>query len=214
MLGHRIISVALMVLLEPDALANQENVEAIASNVPIFVTFLMLVVVAPLIEEWMFRGLIMFRDDHNEPTWLATIISFILFGGMHLSEAGLFDQLTSEYGEGFPEDAAQYAIENVDADYNYNALRSAESYSDTMNMSKQGIYDQLVSEYGEQFTADQAQYAIDTIDADWNENALQSAISYRETMDMSNEAIREQLTSSYGEQFTQEQADYAISNLD
>lgn len=132
---------------------------------------------------------------------------------MHMSKKGLFDQLTSEYGEQFSEEAAQYAVDNVSADWNANALETAKNYSDTMYMSKQGIYDQLVSEYGEQFTAEEAQYAIDNLEADYNYNALQTAISYQENMDMSPEAIRDQLTSEYGEQFTPEEADYAISNL-
>ena len=95
--------------------------------------------------------------------------------------------------------AAQYAIDNVKADWNANALASAENYSDTMHMSKQGIYDQLTSEYGEKFTPEEAQYAIDNIQADWNANALESAKNYQENMNMSPEAIRDQLTSEYGE---------------
>ncbi|MDO5663067.1 MAG: Ltp family lipoprotein [Brachybacterium sp.] len=132
---------------------------------------------------------------------------------LNLSEQGIYDLLTSDYGGQFSDEAAQYAIDNLDVDWNANALASAESYSEHLHMSKQGIYDQLVSEYGEQFTPEQAQYAIDTIDADWNENALESARSYQDTLDMSPEEIRDQLTSEYGGQFTEEQADYAIENL-
>lgn len=51
---------------------------------------------------------------------------------MHMSKQGIYDQLTSDAGEKFPEDAAQYAI-----------------------------YDQLTSSYGEKFTQEEAQYAID-----------------------------------------------------
>lgn len=75
---------------------------------------------------------------------------------MHMSKAGIYDQLTSEYGENFPAEAAQYAIDNLQADYNYNALKSAESYNKTLHMSKAALYDQLVSEYGSQFTAEEA----------------------------------------------------------
>lgn len=83
---------------------------------------------------------------------------------MHMSKKGIYDQLTSEYGEQFPADAAQYAIDNMTADWNANALAKAKSYQNTMNMSKSAIYDQLVSEYGEQFTASEAKYAIDHLD--------------------------------------------------
>ncbi|WP_344331528.1 Ltp family lipoprotein, partial [Brevibacterium marinum] len=70
---------------------------------------------------------------------------------MHMSKAGLYDQLTSEYGEQFSAEAAQYGIDNVDADWNQNALEKARSYQDTMAMSPDAIHDQLTSEYGEQF---------------------------------------------------------------
>ncbi|MDN5551936.1 MAG: Ltp family lipoprotein [Brevibacterium sp.] len=80
---------------------------------------------------------------------------------MHMSKTGLYDQLTSEYGEQFSADAAQYGIDNVDADWNQNALEKAKSYQDNMAMSPDAIHDQLTSEHGEQFTSSQADYAID-----------------------------------------------------
>ena len=132
---------------------------------------------------------------------------------MHMSKAELYNQLTSEHGEKFSAEAAQYAIDTMDVDWNANALEKAKYYSELMHMSKAGIYDHLTSEYGERFTADEAQYAIDNIEADWNANALETAKSYQE-MDMSPEAIRDHLSSEYGEKFTQEEADYAVDNLE
>lgn len=82
---------------------------------------------------------------------------------MHMSKAAIYDQLVSEYGEQFSEDAAQYAIDNLTADWKANALAKAESYQEMMSMSPRAIYDQLVSEYGEKFTAEEAQYAIDNL---------------------------------------------------
>ena len=82
---------------------------------------------------------------------------------MYMSKAAIYDQLTSEYGEGFAADAAQYAIDNVKADWKANALKKAETYYKDMSMSKSAVYDQLISEYGEQFTAEEAQYAIDNL---------------------------------------------------
>lgn len=81
-----------------------------------------------------------------------------------MSKRGMFEQLSSEYGDQYPEDAAQYAIEHVGADWKANALRAAEQYMEMMPMSQQGLYDQLVSEYGDQYTAEEAQYAIDQLD--------------------------------------------------
>lgn len=81
---------------------------------------------------------------------------------LHMSKKGVYDQLTSSYGEGFSADAAQYAVDHMTSvDWNANALAKAKEYYTGMSMSKSAVYDQLTSEYGEQFTASQAQYAID-----------------------------------------------------
>lgn len=80
------------------------------------------------------------------------------------SYQGLYEQLTSEYGEGYPPEAAQYALDNVKVDWNEQALKSAQSYQKLMPMSDSELFEQLTSEYGEQFTAEQAQYAIDHLD--------------------------------------------------
>ena len=80
---------------------------------------------------------------------------------MYMSKQSIYDQLVSEYGEGFDADAAQYAIDNLDADYCANALKKAKSYQKSMSMSRSAIYDQLISDYGEKFTEEEAQYAID-----------------------------------------------------
>jgi len=79
---------------------------------------------------------------------------------MHMSKQGVYDQLVSEYGEKFSAAAAQYAIDNVKADWNANALAKAKSYQNTMNMSPAGIHDQLTSANGEKFTQSEADYAI------------------------------------------------------
>lgn len=82
---------------------------------------------------------------------------------MHMSKQGIYDQLTSEYGEKFPAEAAQYAVDHLQADYNANALAKAKSYQEMMSMSSAAIYDLLVSSAGEKFTPEEAQYAIDNL---------------------------------------------------
>ncbi|WP_018659961.1 CPBP family intramembrane glutamic endopeptidase [Allofustis seminis] len=62
---------------------NQQGVESIAQNIPLGVLFLMIVVVAPIVEELLFRGMIMFRQPLKEPTWLATLGSALLFSLVH-----------------------------------------------------------------------------------------------------------------------------------
>lgn len=79
---------------------------------------------------------------------------------MNMSKKGVYDQLVSEYGEKFKPEAAQYAIDNVKADWNKNALAKANSYQSNLDMSPAAIRDQLVSPYGEKFTEAEADYAI------------------------------------------------------
>ncbi|MEC0107286.1 Ltp family lipoprotein [Paenibacillus taichungensis] len=83
---------------------------------------------------------------------------------MHMSKQGIYDQLTSEYGENFPKESAQYAIDNLEFDWKENALKTAQNYAESMNMSDSAIYDQLTSDYGEKFTKEEAQYAIDNLE--------------------------------------------------
>ncbi len=82
---------------------------------------------------------------------------------MHMSKQGIYDQLSSEMGEKFTPEEAQYAIDNSDFDYNKAALKQAKSYQKNMAMSPDAIYNQLISENGEKFTEQEAQYAIDNL---------------------------------------------------
>lgn len=106
------------------------------------------------------------KEEDNIPTEYKNALekAKVYSENMHMSKQGIYDQLTSEYGEKFPEDAAQYAIDNINADWKVNALEKAKVYYETMNMSKSAIYDQLVSEYGEKFTEEEAQYAVDNLE--------------------------------------------------
>jgi hypothetical protein len=83
---------------------------------------------------------------------------------MHMSKQGVYDQLVSEYGEKFTPAAAQYAIDNIKADWNANALAKAKDYQNMQHMSPAAIHDQLVSQYGEKFTVAEADYAIQHLD--------------------------------------------------
>ena len=132
---------------------------------------------------------------------------------MFFSKQRLYDQLTSEYGENFDAESAQYAIDNVEADWYANALQKAQDYSDDMHFSKARLFDQLTSEYGEQFTPEEAQYAVDNVQADFNYNALQKAQEYSDDMHFSKARLFNQLTSEYGEEFTPEEAQYAVDNV-
>lgn len=81
------------------------------------------------------------------------------------SRAGLLDQLTSEYGEGYPVDDAEFAIVRLEdegaVDWNAEAAEAAKNYLEFTSFSRAGLIDQLTSEYGEQFTPKQAKYGVD-----------------------------------------------------
>lgn len=82
---------------------------------------------------------------------------------MHMSKSGIYQQLTSEYGEKFSPEAAQYAVDNLVADYKANALAKAKTYQETMSMSPEGIRQQLTSANGEKFTPEEADYAVQNL---------------------------------------------------
>ena len=81
-----------------------------------------------------------------------------------MSKQGIYEQLSSEMGEKFTPEEAQYAIDNSNFDYNKAALNQAKIYQKSMAMSPDAIYDQLISEAGEKSTESEAQYAIDNLD--------------------------------------------------
>ncbi len=82
---------------------------------------------------------------------------------MQLSKKRTYYRLTAKEDGNFSEDAAQYAVDNLEVDWNANALSKAKSYQ-ARNMSRDEIYQQLISRYGENFTKAEAQYAIDHLD--------------------------------------------------
>ena len=88
-----------------------------------------------------------------------------LYGNtMNMSKAGVYYQLTSDFGEKFSKEAAQYAINNAKIDYKKQALEKAKLYQEQQAMSKNAIFQQLTSDFGEKFTEEEAQYAINNLD--------------------------------------------------
>jgi hypothetical protein len=138
-----------------------------------------------------------------------------LADGQGFSQAGLLQQLTSQYGNGFAQADAQWAIDNSGADWNAQALVAAKGYlSDGQGFSQAGLIAQLTSTSGNGFTQDQAQYGVDNAGADWNAQAVEAAKAYIATgMGFSRQSLIDQLTSAYGSQFTEPQAEYAASQV-
>lgn len=100
-------------------------------------------------------------EDAVPSEWIAALTKAQMYvDTMPFSEQGLYDQLTSEYGEKFSPEAARYALNLVEADWNAEALEAALVYQNDMAMSPEVIRDQLVNQNGNQFTQEQADYAV------------------------------------------------------
>ena len=82
---------------------------------------------------------------------------------MPFSRAGLIRQLSSSAGDGYPKADATFAANNVDADWNAEALEAAKNYQDIMPMSRDGLIRQLTSSAGDQYTMKQAEYAVNKL---------------------------------------------------
>jgi len=79
------------------------------------------------------------------------------------SKKGLFQQLSSDAGEGFPAEQAQYAVDHVKVDWKQEAVQSARNYLEMSPMSQQALLEQLTSDAGEGFTYEEAQYAVEKV---------------------------------------------------
>jgi len=74
------------------------------------------------------------------------------------SRAGLIEQLSSEYGNGYAVADATVAVDSLGVDWNEQAVRSAQSYLQMTGFSCNGLIEQLSSEAGSKFTREQAEY--------------------------------------------------------
>lgn len=106
------------------------------------------------------------QADGSVPTEYANALSQAetYSSTLHMSKQGIYDQLVAEDGGKFSAEAAQYAVDNLTADYNANALAKAKEYFENQNMSKDAVREQLVSENGEKFTQEEADYAIGNLE--------------------------------------------------
>lgn len=92
---------------------------------------------------------------------IITSAASYLTDGQGFSERGLFDQLTSASGEGFPRHLARWVLRRIDASgavsWNHQAVLAARGYLQSgQGFSCSGLIDQLSSPYGDQFTRAQA----------------------------------------------------------
>jgi Host cell surface-exposed lipoprotein len=76
------------------------------------------------------------------------------------SRAGLIEQLSSSYGEGFSHADSVWAVNHAHANWNAEAVQAAKDYLSTESFSRAGLIEQLESSYGDGFTHAQAVYGV------------------------------------------------------
>jgi hypothetical protein len=149
------------------------------------------------------------------------------------SRAGLIDQPSSKYGEGFSRADATLAVNHIDVDWNQQAAAAANDYLDNQAFSRTGLIQQLESKYGEGFTHAQAVYGVNQtgLAKDYarpepaandgasgyttaHENAIASAEDYLDNQAFSRTGLIQQLSSKYGEGFSKADATFAVNHID
>lgn len=78
-----LIGAILAALIGINTTENQENINQLMKNLPIPILILTLAIIYPFIEELIFRHILIGKLSHIIPTSLATIISCLLFAGVH-----------------------------------------------------------------------------------------------------------------------------------
>lgn len=80
---YRVGFVILLLIFGDMEAVNQEAIESLVDYMPTWIMFLMIVVVAPIAEEVLFRGIMLFPGKKLDTTWVRVIISSVLFGLIH-----------------------------------------------------------------------------------------------------------------------------------
>ncbi len=80
---YTLTSSILSMILGPSEPVNQIAVESLFEYIPVWLMFIMIVIVAPITEELLFRGLLLFPGDQLDTGWIRTSISAVLFGIVH-----------------------------------------------------------------------------------------------------------------------------------
>lgn len=83
--------------------------------------------------------------------------------GQGFSEQGLLQQLTSSAGAGFTEAQAEYAINNLNPNWDQQAVEAAKGYLQLGGFSQASLLQQLTSSAGGGFTQAQAEYAVNQV---------------------------------------------------
>lgn len=110
-------------------------------------------------------------------------------GLISFSKAGLESILVSDGG--VSEDAAEYAVNNCDVDWDAQAVSAAYKMIDISPMSESGLTKYLVSTLG--FENEQAKKAVSSCDINWNTKAKEKAKVYAGQKEYTNGELVEKL---------------------
>lgn len=94
-LGTLLIGATILVFLgNPVKSENQLAIEAMTRSIPFVTMFAVTAVMGPLVEEYVFRHLLIGKLSRKINVWVCVAISAVLFTGLHFVGSGTFD-LTS-----------------------------------------------------------------------------------------------------------------------
>lgn len=99
------------------------------------------------------------QEEQRKATEYANVVktakNYLSF--MAFSRKGLIDQLVYE---GYSQESAEYAVDNIGADWNQQCANKAKDYLEFMSFSRDGLYQQLAYEG---FTDEQIQYGLSQV---------------------------------------------------
>lgn len=113
---------------------NQQAIEGMFEFVPAWQMFIMIVLVAPVVEELLFRGLILFSGKQLETTWFRLIISAALFGAIH--NPTNIQSVYSYVGMGFIFSYAAKRTQSVEAPIIYHFLNNLLAFTAVLSLQQ------------------------------------------------------------------------------
>lgn len=113
---------------------NQIAVESMFNHVPLWTIFIMTVIVAPIVEEVLFRGMVLFSNGELETSWFRVILSSLLFGMVH-SPTNI-QSFYSYVGMGFLFSYAAKRTDTIEASMVYHFLNNLMAFLVILSYSK------------------------------------------------------------------------------
>lgn len=77
--------------VDPTKSENQLTIEAMTRDVPFATMFVTAAVMGPLVEEYVFRHLLIGKMSRKIPVWICVVVSVLAFAALHFVGAGSFE---------------------------------------------------------------------------------------------------------------------------